>query len=100
MMKEIAATTAFVIILGGATVYGMKTGFFNKEEQFKVDDCIKLSWEGVETWNSSTVAKIRTVGKANYEVRYWAEYGWTNLTDTWPFSQPVTKVACPVEVKD
>lgn len=100
MIKEVAATAAFVVILGGATVYGMKTGFFDAVERFKVDDCLKLSFAEVEEWNGGMTAKVKTVGKKSYEVRYWAEYGWTNLTDTWPFTQQVVKVACPVEVKD
>lgn len=102
MLDKIGPIGLVAIILGGmgAGIVFFGKDLLVKEEHLKVDDCIKMSFPEVEEWNGGMTAKVKTVGKKSYEVRYWAEYGWTNLTDTWPFSQPVAKVACPVEVKD
>jgi hypothetical protein len=68
-----------------------------KEVAYKEGDCLKMDFPGVEAWHYGMIARVDTIGKQNYGVKYWLEYGWSTYTDTWPFSLSVVKVACPQE---
>lgn len=101
------------LILGGfvslvtmvATFYLLSVALGNPwwgkgPDHYPEGTCLKMSFPSVESWHGNLTARVERIGKQNYEVKYWMEYGWTNLTDTWPFSLETVKVGCPMEVQD
>ena len=71
-----------------------------KELPFKEGDCIKMNFDGVESWHYGMVSRIESIGKDNYGVKYWLEFGWSTGVGTIPFTVNVSKVVCPQITED
>ena len=99
-MRKLAESVFFLIIAvalaAGITVAVVKYPWA-KDLPYKEGDCLKMDFPGVEQWHYGMVARVDTIGKQNYGVKYWLEYGWSTYTDTWPFSLSVVKVTCPAQ---
>lgn len=86
-----------IAVFAGYFVYGK---YGNAEIRYHEGDCLKMDFPGVEAWHYGMIARVDTIGKQNYGVKYWLEYGWSTYTDTWPFSLSVVKVQCPQETRN
>lgn len=94
MLKGIiAALGVMAMIAGGTLAYVVYP--HAKEVPYKEGDCIKMNFDSVESWHYGMVSRIESIGKDNYGVKYWLEYGWSTGVGTIPFSVNVTKVVCP-----
>lgn len=104
MLKNILGALGVGIVViavcTGLVVFYVKGGWATTPDRYPEGTCLKMVLPGVESWQGGLPAQVVTVGKQNYEVKYWTEYGWSNLTGTWPFSLDVAKVGCPMEVQD
>lgn len=99
MIDKIAMCLLAALVTAGAgwLLYTQATA---KEVTYHEGDCLKMNLAEVEEWNNGLMAQVVKVGKRNYEVKYWLEFGWTQRTDTWPFSLQTVKVMCPTVIDD
>jgi hypothetical protein len=82
-----------VCVVVGASGWSLMSKL--KEGTYKEGDCIKMNFDGVESWHYGMTSRIESIGKDNYGVKYWLEYGWSTGVGTIPFTVNVTKVSCP-----
>ena len=100
MFKEILASVLCIMIVGGGLFLYVTKPWVSVDMKFNKGECLMIDADGVETWFDNIIARVETVGKNNYGVKYWFEYGWSSGTGTWPFSLKSMKVECPVEPKE
>ena len=99
MLKAIGLTIVTIVFFAGLLVAYVKYPQA-KEVPFKEGDCIKMNFDGVESWHYGMVSRIESIGKDNYGVKYWLEFGWSTGVGTIPFTVNVSKVVCPQITED
>jgi hypothetical protein len=99
-MFEKITTFVAALMICAVVGYLYTTHPWAKDLPYKEGDCLKMDFPGVEAWHYGMIARVDTIGKQNYGVKYWLEYGWSSYTDTWPFSLSVVKVQCPQETRN
>lgn len=99
-MGRVASIIGGMILVLCLGVYIYAIVFYDKPTRFNQGDCLKMNFDGVESWFDNITVKVEHVGKENYGVKHWFEGYWSHGMGTWPFSLPSVKVECPVEVID